>query len=68
MEHLDFENTEMEHLNFLDFWEETRTAEQACGWKLVIMYTFIKRQVFSRFWQQQICINTGGPPVVRISL
>ena len=46
MEHLNFENTEMEHLNFLEFWEETRTVEQARGWKLGIMYTFIKKHKY----------------------
>ena len=46
MEHLDFEITEMEHLNFLEFWEETRTAEQTRGWKLGIMYTFTKKHKY----------------------
>ena len=54
MEHLNFEITEMEHLNFLEFWEETRTAEQALGWKLGIMYTFI-------FWNTSIQIPNDAP-------
>ena len=56
MEHLNFEITEMEHLNFLEFWEEARTAEQALGWKLGIMYTFI-------FWNTSIQIPNDAPVI-----
>ena len=54
MEHLNFEITEMEHLNFLEFWEETRTTEPALGWKLGIMYTFV-------FWNTSIQIPNDAP-------
>ena len=46
--------TGMEHLDFLEFLEETRTAEQAPGWKLGIIYNFI-------FWNTSIEIPNDAP-------
>ena len=60
MEHLDFEKTEMEHLNFLEFLEEKVLRKSLLSIRSVIS---IKVCGGSKFWNTSIQIPNDGPAV-----